>query len=461
MKHGKPINIKTENSGTMRSQLMVVLSQIENAEMVNSMIASAKEKWVLTKHTRAISRVKSGVKEGKYRTYIGMPRKPIEAANYTTMINKLYSYYMDQEISASTFGQAVEWLIEETKLRNGVLDSTLYRIRKTVERFTDDTLMSTKLSEVTEDQIYSSMRSRIEEISRRRNKKPALSDVGAYLRHVHNIFRIAISKGVVTFDPSANMKRQDFKTSCNPKSRRPEDNVLSPGNIDKLNRAFLADSKSYLALAGRISIWSGMREGELPAVTWEDVGENYIHVHRQQLWKENAQGKRSELVVVPWTKNEKGVPQGGRMIPMIKELRSAVQDARRWQVERGIYRRDGFVICTEDGSPMIKDSYAQYLNRTCRKLSLPVTNNHSLRKSYNSNVLISRFGLDLRERAKVMGHSEEVNERNYTYTDDSVYAGITDKILEVESSLRGEGDRMSGMAGAEVVRRIARPRRAI
>ena len=268
-------------------------------------------------------------------------------------------------------------------------------------------------------------------------------------------------KGVVTFDPSANIKRQDFKSSCNAKSRRPEDNVLSPGNIDKLNRAFCEDSESYLALAGRISTWSGMREGELPAITWDDVGENYIHVHRQQLWNEDAQGKRTELVVVPWTKNEKGAPQGGRKIPIIRELRAALQDARRWQVEHGVYRRDGYVICTEDGSPMIKDSYAQYLNRTCTRFSLPVTNNHSLRKSYNSNVLISRYGLDLRERAKIMGHSEEVNERNYTYTDDSIYDGITDKIADVDSFHHSYSGRTTEFAAPEVMRRVARPRRAV
>ena len=80
--------------------------------------------------------------------------------------------------------------------------------------------------------------------------------MGAYIRHVHNIFRIAISKGVVTFDPSVNIKQQDFKSSCNAKSRRPEDNVLSPGNIAKLNRAFCEDSESFSIGISKIELES-------------------------------------------------------------------------------------------------------------------------------------------------------------------------------------------------------------
>ena len=74
-----------------------------------------------------------------------------------------------------------------------------------------------------------------------------------------------------------------------------------------------------------------------------------------------------------------------------------------------------------------KNSYEQYLNRTCTALGFSTTNNHSLRKGYNSHILISRFNLDLRERAKVMGHSEEVNLKFYTYTDEDIYTRISRK----------------------------------
>ena len=113
--------------------------------------------------------------------------------------------------------------------------------------------------------------------------------------------------------------KNDFKRSCLIKSRCAEDNTLSLADIHRLETALVKEKNNPLAFAGRISIWSGMRGGEIPALRWSDYDseKNYLHIHRQQLWDEDEQGKRIRLIDVDWTKNEKGIPRGGRLIPVI------------------------------------------------------------------------------------------------------------------------------------------------
>lgn len=409
---------------------MLLLQTAESADAGEKVLANIREQFVMAHHSRAITTVAQGKKKGRYRTYIGEPRRQIEAVSYNAIIIKLYEYYIRESLAMSTLSDGTEWLIQEMKLKNGVKESTVYRVRKTLERFSVSELMGKQLVEITEEDVYTSIRARIASITEVKGVAPAMSDVGAYIRHLRSIFRLAESKGVVAVNPMGSIDKNDFKRSCMAKSRRAEDNVLSLADIHKLETALKKEKNNPLAFAGRISIWSGMRGGEIPALRWNDYDteKGYLHIHRQQLWDEDEHGKRIRLIDVEWTKNEKGIPRGGRHIPVIPELYSVLEEVKAWQVKNGIYRKDGYVVCNPDGSPVRKDGYEHHLNRLCKKLGLSVTNNHSLRKSYNGNILISRYGLDVRERSKVMGHSEEVNERFYTFTDESVYQSITGKI---------------------------------
>ena len=100
------------------------------------------------------------------------------------------------------------------KLKNGVKESTVYRVRKTLERFSVSELMGKQLVEITEEDVYTSIRARIASITEVKGVAPAMSDVGAYIRHLRSIFRLAESKGVVAVNPMGSIDKNDFKRSC-------------------------------------------------------------------------------------------------------------------------------------------------------------------------------------------------------------------------------------------------------
>ncbi len=94
-----------------------------------------------------------------------------------------------------------------------------------------------------------------------------------------------------------------------------------------------------------LSIETGMRAGELPALKWCDIHENYIHIHAQQLSNKRKGGK--EYYYADWTKDEKGVSRGGRKFPLTKNIKNILSELKSIQEGKGIHYE--FVFCNTDG----------------------------------------------------------------------------------------------------------------
>ena len=64
--------------------------------------------------------------------------------------------------------------------------------------------------------------------------------------------------------------------------------------------------------------------------------------------------------------------------------------------------KSDFIFCNEDGEWIKTDAYHSFLRRLCQSKGFKVTNNHALRMSLNSNVLI-RMGITAADRAAMLG----------------------------------------------------------
>ncbi len=58
------------------------------------------------------------------------------------------------------------------------------------------------------------------------------------------------------------------------------------------------------------AIETGVRVAELCSLMWDDVLDNCIHIHNQQLNKKNKDGHKT-YYLAPYTKNEKGISSEG------------------------------------------------------------------------------------------------------------------------------------------------------
>lgn len=86
---------------------------------------------------------------------------------------------------------------------------------------------------------------------------------------------------------------------------------------------------------------TGVREGEIPSLKWSDIKGNAIHIHSQQ-----NDEKRDGVKVYyynPTTKNEKGVSNNGRFIPLTNRIREILDELKAKQKALGIHSE---CVCT-------------------------------------------------------------------------------------------------------------------
>ena len=99
---------------------------------------------------------------------------------------------------------------------------------------------------------------------------------------------------------------------------------------------------------------------------WSDVKGNSIHIHSQQ-----NDEKRDGVKVYyynPTTKNEKGVSNNGRFIPLTNRIREILDELKAKQKALGIHSE--WVFCKEDGSWTTTVSYYESLYKVSKKLGL-------------------------------------------------------------------------------------------
>ncbi|MCR5728738.1 MAG: tyrosine-type recombinase/integrase [Lachnospiraceae bacterium] len=232
------------------------------------------------------------------------------------------------------------------------------------------------------------------------------------------IFSYAVEYDIISVNPVTAIKNAVYLKSCDTKTAIPEDKILSEDEIE-LVKATVRQRMKHSRYHGYfingyailLSIETGMRAAELPALKWSDVYDDYIHIHAQQL--QHVRKGYTEYYYADWTKNEKGVSQDGRKYPLTDAIFDLLCELRALQTDLGI--KSEYIFCHEDGEWIKTDAYDTCLRRLMKSLSLPVTNNHAFRMSLNSNVFIARCDMPVTERARLLGHSVETNLKNYSY----------------------------------------------
>jgi len=127
-----------------------------------------------------------------------------------------------------------------------------------------------------------------------------------------------------------------------------------------------------------------------------------------------------------WTKDERGISQGGREFPLYKELEELLLEIKEKQKELGII--SDYIICNREGHFIYKTSFGRALYELCKKLGFHVTNNHAFRMTLNSKW---EPYFSASARASYFGHTVETNLAHYTYHNGEDLFNNIEKINEI------------------------------
>ena len=113
-------------------------------------------------------------------------------------------------------------------------------------------------------------------------------------------------------------------------------------------------------------------------------------------------------------------------VPLTRKIAELLKEIKDLQDELGI--KSDFIFCNEDGEWIKTDAYHTFLRRLCQSKGFKVTNNHALRMSLNSNVLLP-MGISAADRAAMLGHSVQTNLLYYSYEQKN-YLDYVGKMLD-------------------------------
>ncbi len=381
----------------------IVLSS-EEALIVERMV---KEKYVEQHHTRKISFLEN---KGLWRTHIGNPRKEVTKKSREALIDYLYDYYQQTDNSNLSILNVFDRLQEYRRNSLNRAPNTIDRDRQAFRRLFERSFLMKKIRNVTDTEIANYLNKRSKELQL---KERALQDS---VRILCNVFDYAMKQEkIINDNPVKRIDLQNYYQNCDTSMKSSDEKIFTEEEITNIKEEIRSEINAHeydiYGYAILFSIETGVRVAEIPPLRWEDISKKGIHIHRQQRIIK-VKGKKRTFEELPFTKNERRHPKDGRYFPITKAIENILKELKFKQIELGI--KSEFIFCNEDGNWIDKDIYAQRLRRFCRRMGLSITNNHAFRMSLNSNVFIPKR-IPVTQRAYLLGHSVETNERFYSY----------------------------------------------
>ena len=158
---------------------------------------------------------------------------------------------------------------------------------------------------------------------------------------------------------------------------------------------YIQEHFTFRSLGIYICLSSGIRIGEICALTWEDIdAENgTIHIRKtiQRIYMIEDGNRRTELLLdTPKTKNSI------REIPMSRELLRMLKPFKK-------IGNPSFFVLTNDAKPTKPRTYRSYYKNLMRDLEIPELKFHGLRHSFATRCIESNC--DYKTVSVLLGHS--------------------------------------------------------
>lgn len=401
--------------------VLLLNSGMVNANTINDMLFTAKKEYVKKVHTVSITHIEKGTKAGKWKTYVGKPRKEIVRSTEKELYETLYLYYTEHEKASYTFDFATDaWLDYKLTNQNRSMQ-TIKDYRYVLNKFFPENFRKRRLTDITEAEVERLF------VERTRELKPKEDMLKKALQYIRAIFQFSIKQKWCLENPTLTVDLSNLYSLCNLEVKTDDEKAFSAEELEKIKADAYQRLNNPRALMELMAAETGMRSAELCALRWEDIEANYIHIHRQQLLDNSVKGQR-KYFEVQYTKEERKHPHGGRRFTRTPEINEILYFAKALEGD-SIY-----VFHDTNGDWIKKDGYGHYLAKRCHALGIETTNNHAFRMALNSELISQDF--DAAKRALLLGHSVETNERHYSLTDARRLEEISSQLLSIKRKSR-------------------------
>lgn len=198
--------------------------------------------------------------------------------------------------------------------------------------------------------------------------------------------RYAMNQGVI------NVINLEFTYPKNQKNQRLY--ILSKKEQKKITE-YLLDNLNPRNIGILISLYSGMRIGEICALRWSDIDfkNNIIHVNKtlQRIYVKDETQKTTSKIIVSSPKTS----TSNRDIPMSKDFAAIIKPLKI---------NSKFYVLTASSECLEPRSYRKHFMQVLKKLKIKPINFHSLRHTFATNCI--SLGIDYKTVSELLGHSD-------------------------------------------------------
>lgn len=370
-------------------------------------------------HRYAITRTP----DGRFTTYLPDESKPngrrqIRRKSRTELYHTLFEFYgIEEEKPALTFGDLfTEWVeykkrfVDANNRKRSISQSTLRRYERDYEKYIRPLpLNAMDIDKITTPKLQTMLTDMIQDNNM---AEKCASNVISYISQA---FSYARRSEYITKDPAELLDKILLLSFCRftpPKAD--SERALTLSELTRLRRAVLTHESAYPMYmpdyAIELAILTGMRVGELAALHWTDVDDDFIHIDYSE-HRLDYSDRPSELVI--------GEPKNGkhRLLPLTEDIRTLLDKIRALDV----HSKDNFIFVRANGTRYTAHDISCAVDRRASEAGVSKTSIHGIRRTVSSqlNTVLSQKAV-----ADMLGHSEQVNERHYNYST----AEITEKV---------------------------------
>lgn len=341
--------------------------------------------------------------DGYWHSYLPKDngRKPIKKNTREKIEDAVIEYWKDKDKNDNTFSRRFEvWIDRQRKCgRNG---NTIDKYMSDYKRFfKGDKIENIPIKDISEEEISEFIGRLLKE------KEIPWRALKAMFGYMVGVFDKAKTDRLITENPCDHVDLPIFRKDCTePKPKTAKERTVSDAEKKKLLKKLNREKEGPVNIARcavELSIYTGMRVGELAGLKWEDIhyDDNVIIICRSEKFDRE---KKEHYISA--TKNDKV-----RFFPLTDSIRNVLEKTKKLEMANG-YLSD-FVFSDENGRVHKERISECARNMTMSREFEHSKSIHALRRTLNSKMRCS--GVSAPVAAALLGHSERVNEENYTY----------------------------------------------